>query len=265
MIKLMNKQKINNLFQLNNKTAVIIGAGGHLCSEMARGLAYNGCSVALLDIRIHKVEKIQRELKSNGYNKVICQKINAEKKQDHIKALAKIIKRFNKVDILINGAGINSPKSFFDIELNEWNSVISSQLTATFLGCQIFGKHMVKNQKGSIINISSASAGPPLSKAFAYSASKAGIKNLTQNLGREWGKEGVRVNAIRPGFFPTEWNKKNFITPKRKKSILNHTPMNRYGNPNELIGAILWLASDSSSFVTGTEIAIDGGFSSMTI
>ena len=92
MIKLMNKQKINNLFQLNNKTAVIIGAGGHLCSEMARGLAYNGCSVALLDIRIHKVEKIQRELKSNGYNKVICQKINAEKKQDHIKALAKIIK-----------------------------------------------------------------------------------------------------------------------------------------------------------------------------
>ena len=124
---------------------------------------------------------------------------------------------------------------------------------------------MVKNQKGSIINISSASAGPPLSKAFAYSASKAGIKNLTQNLGREWGKEGVRVNAIRPGFFPTEWNKKNFITPKRKKSILNHTPMNRYGNPNELIGAILWLASDSSSFVTGTEIAIDGGFSSMTI
>ena len=124
---------------------------------------------------------------------------------------------------------------------------------------------MVKNKSGSIINISSASAGPPLSKAFAYSASKAGIKNLTQNLGREWGKSGVRVNAIRPGFFPTKWNKKNFITPERKKSILNHTPMNRYGVPSELLGAVFWLASDSSKFVTGSEIAIDGGFSSMSI
>ena len=122
-----------------------------------------------------------------------------------------------------------------------------------------------KNRGGSIINISSASAGPPLSKAFAYSVSKAGIKNLTQNLGREWGEKGVRVNAIRPGFFPTEWNKKNFITKERENSILNHTPMNRYGDPKELLGAIFWLASDASSFVTGAEITIDGGFSCMTI
>ena len=124
---------------------------------------------------------------------------------------------------------------------------------------------MIKKNKGSIINISSASAGPPLSKAFTYSVAKAGIKNLTQNLGREWGEKGVRVNAIRPGFFPTEWNKRNFITKEREKKILDHTAMNRYGKPKELIGAVLWLASESSSFVTGAEIAIDGGYSCMTI
>ena len=102
-------------------------------------------------------------------------------------------------------------------------------------------------------------------KAVRIAGGKAGIKNLTQNLGREWGTKGVRVNALRPGFFPTEWNRKNFITPEREKAILGHTPMNRYGEPNELSGATIWLASDASSFVTGAEIAIDGGFSCMTI
>ena len=124
---------------------------------------------------------------------------------------------------------------------------------------------MVSRGTGSIINISSASAGPPLSKAFTYSVAKAGILNLTQNLGREWGSKGVRVNALRPGFFPTAWNRKNFITPEREAAILGHTPMGRYGDPKELVGATLWLASNASGFVTGAEIAVDGGFSCMTI
>ena len=132
--------------------------------------------------------------------------IDVAEKDQHIQVLNSIVSRFGKVDVLVNGAGINSPTPFFDISLEQWRSVIDSQLTGTFLGCQVFGEHMVANQSGSIINISSASAGPPLSKAFAYSVSKAGILNLTQNLGREWGQQGVRVNAIRPGFFPTEWN-----------------------------------------------------------
>jgi NAD(P)-dependent dehydrogenase (short-subunit alcohol dehydrogenase family) len=139
------------------------------------------------------------------------------------------------------------------------------QLKGTLFGCQVFGRQMLDQGSGSIINISSASSGPPLSKAFTYSVAKAGIKNLTQNLAREWADKGVRVNALRPGFFPTDWSQKHFITPEREQAILGHTPMGRYGMPEELIGAVLWLASDASSFVTGAEIAVDGGFSAMTI
>jgi NAD(P)-dependent dehydrogenase (short-subunit alcohol dehydrogenase family) len=180
-------------------------------------------------------------------------------------ALAQAVEAFGPVSIAVNGAGINAPTPYLDIELDDWKRVLDSQINATFLGCQVFGAHMLEHGKGSIINISSASAGPPLSKAFAYSVAKAGIKNLTQNLGREWGTTGVRVNAIRPGFFPTEWNRKNFITPEREAAILGHTAMKRYGEPEELTGALIWLASDASGFVTGAEIAVDGGFSAMTI
>ena len=123
-----------------------------------------------------------------------------------------ILNRFHRIDILINGAGKNSPKPFLDITLEEWQDVMDSQITGTMLASKVFATEMIKQRSGSIINISSASAGPPLSKAFAYSVAKAGIKNLTMNLAREWAKYNVRVNAIRPGFFPTEWNRKNFIT-----------------------------------------------------
>ena len=176
-----------------------------------------------------------------------------------------MIEEFDDVDVLINGAGINAPTPFFDISVEEWKSILDSHVTGTFLGCQIFGRHMVEKKGGSIINLSSASAGPPLSKAFAYSAAKAGIRNLTQNLAREWAPHNVRVNALRPGFFPTEWSKKNFLSPDRERAILGHTPMARYGRPDELSGAVLWLASEASGFVTGAEITVDGGFTAMTI
>jgi len=176
-----------------------------------------------------------------------------------------IKKKYKKIDILINGAGVNAPTDFFKITEKEFNDIISSHLKGTMFGCQVFGKNMIKNKKGSIINMSSASSGPPLSKAFIYSAAKSGIKNLTQNLAREFAKHKVRVNSLRPGFFPTNWSKRNFIDQKRKKSILSHTPMKRFGTPKELVGAVIWLSSDSSSFVTGAEIPVDGGFTSMTI
>jgi len=256
---------LNNLFNLEDKVAVVIGGGGHLCGEMAKGLANAGCKVAVLDLRLEKAIIVENTLKNQGLSNVISIAIDVTKKQQHIDALKKVISTFGQIDILINGAGINGPTPFFDLTLEEWKTILDSQITGTFLGCQVFGEHMVEKGNGSIINLSSASAGPPLSKAITYSVAKAGIRNLTQNLGREWGEKGVRVNALRPGFFPTEWNKKNFITPERHLSIMNHTPMNRYGSPDELIGATLWLASDASKFVTGSEVTIDGGFSCMTI
>jgi NAD(P)-dependent dehydrogenase (short-subunit alcohol dehydrogenase family) len=232
---------------------------------MARGFASAGCAVAVLYLRLEKAEAVAEEIRARGHERVIAGQVDVARKEDHVRALDAAVKAFGQVDILVNGAGINGPTPFFDITLEEWNSILASQITGTFLGCQVFGGYMVGRGKGSIINISSASAGPPLSKAFTYSVAKAGIVNLTQNLGREWGTKGVRVNALRPGFFPTEWNRKNFITPERQAAILGHTPMARFGEPHELVGATLWLASDAARFVTGAEIAVDGGFSAMTI
>ena len=256
---------LNQIFNLEGKVAVVIGGGGYLCSEMVRGFARAGCAVAVLDLRLEKAKVVEDELRAAGFDRAISIGINVVKKQEHVNALEQVLTAFGQVDILVNGAGINSPTQFLDESLEEWHAVLDSQITGTFVGCQVFGGYMVQKGRGSIINISSASAGPPLSKAFAYSVSKAGIKNLTQNLGREWATKGVRVNALRPGFFPTEWNRKNFITPEREAAILGHTPMGRYGKPCELLGAVLWLASDASNFVTGAEIAVDGGFSCMTI
>ena len=256
---------IENLFNLKGKVAVITGGGGYLCSEMARGLSKAGCKVAVMDIRLSKADVVVKEILEEIGVEAIALKVDATDKTSFQNSLLEVLRRFGKVDILINGAGINSPTPFLEIEIDEFDKVMSSQITSTLLGCQIFGKHMLDQGAGSIINISSASAGPPLSKAFSYSIAKAGILNLTQNLGREWGIKGVRVNAIMPGFFPTAWNQKNFITEDREKAILGHTPMQRYGEVRELVGGVVYLASDAASFVTGSELTIDGGFSAMTI
>lgn len=258
------KNYLSDLFKLKGKTAAVIGGGGHLCSQMAISLAAAGVNIAVLDKDKKAADSTADKIKKTNQN-VISLELDVVDKDMHKKILERITARFTKVDILINGAGINAPTSFLEISLEEWRSILDVQLTGTFLGCQVFGEHMLKNKNGSIINISSASAGPPLSKAFTYSVAKAGVKNLTQNLAREWATKGVRVNALRPGFFPTQWSRDNFITPEREKTILNHTAMKRYGEPVELVGAVLWLCSEAASFVTGAEIAVDGGFSCMTI
>ena len=255
---------VENLFALKGKVAAVTGGGGYLCGEMARGLAQAGCKLAVMDIRLEKADTVAQEIIALG-GEAIGIELDAADKDSFKSGLAQTIDAFGGADILINGAGINAPTPFLDIEIDEFQAVMNSQSTSTLLGCQVFGEYMLTQGKGSIINISSASAGPPLSKAFTYSIAKAGIKNLTQNLGREWGTQGVRVNAVRPGFFPTEWNQKNFITPDREAAILGHTPMNRYGEVSELVGGVIYLASDASSFVTGSELTVDGGFSCMTI
>jgi NAD(P)-dependent dehydrogenase (short-subunit alcohol dehydrogenase family) len=255
---------LSEMFRLEGKVAAITGAGGFLCSEMARSLARTGVKVAVLDRDEKNISAITSEIRAaggtaNSYLLEVTDKENFES------VLSEILRDFGDVDILINGAGINAPTPFFDITIEEWHAILDVHLAGTLFGCQVFGKHMVREKKGSIINISSASAGPPLSKAFTYSVAKAGIRNLSQNLAREWAPYNVRVNALRPGFFPTEWSKKHFIDDERNSAILGHTPMKRYGKPEELCGAVLWLSSEAATFVTGAEITVDGGFTAMTI
>ena len=255
---------VKSLFSLEGKVALLNGAGGFLVGEMSRAAGCSGMKVVCCDLRLEDAKRTADEINSSGGSAITCS-IDVRDKQAFEHALETTLNTFGRLDCVLNGAGINASTPFFEISVEEWNNILAVQLTGTMLSCQVFGKYLVGQGKGSIINISSASSGPPLSKAFTYSVAKAGIKNLTQNLAREWGDKGVRVNALRPGFFPTEWSMKNFITPEREKAILGHTAMKRYGRPDELVGAVLWLFSDASSFVTGAEIAVDGGFTAMTI
>ena len=255
-------ERLNNL---DSKVVAIYGGGGHICSKLAEGFLKAGSYVVLLDIRNKNLNNVKKNFLEKKLYNFKTLKVDSTKKNDHVKSLKYCLSNYKKVDVLINGSGINSSIDFFKITEKNWDEVVKSQITSTFLACQIYGKYMTSKKNGSIINISSASSGPPLSRAFAYSASKSAIKNLTQNLAGEFARFNVRVNALRPGFYPTKWNLKNFIDSKRKKQILNHTPMNRFGKTEELIGATLWLAGDSSSFVTGAEIPVDGGFSAITI
>lgn len=255
---------VGELFDISGRTAILTGAGGHLIGEMSRALGKAGCKVAVTDVREEKAKAVADEIIAAG-GQAIGLACDATSKDDLIRCLNTTVETFGNVSIAVNGAGTNAPTPFLEITLDDWKNVFDTQINSTFLSCQVFGAHMLENGGGSMINISSASAGPPLSKAFAYSAAKAGIKNLTQNVAREWATQNVRVNAIRPGFFPTEWNRKNFITAEREAAILGHTAMQRYGEVSELIGALIWLCSDASSFVTGAEIAVDGGYSAMTI
>ena len=255
---------IEKYFSLSGKIAIVTGGGGHLCSSMSNALCEAGATVVVADLRAKKAEAVEKQLRSKGFN-AYSFAMDASSKEDWEELRSFVITKFERIDILINGAGTNSSTPFLDIELSEWNEVFNTQAVSTFLGCQTFGKEMVAQKSGSIINVSSASASPPLSNAYAYSAAKSSIVSITKNLAREWAVSNVRVNAIRPGFFPTEWNKKNFITPQRESKILGHTPFGRYGKPEELNGAIIWLSSPSASFVTGAEITVDGGFSCMTI
>lgn len=255
---------LENLFKLQGKTAALAGAGGLLVSEMAYALSRAGVAVAVMDYSESAATRVRNQIIEGG-GKAISIMLDVTSKESWKTALQRVTSELGDVDILVNGAGANAPTPFFDIPIEEWENILRVQLTGTMLGCQVFGEFMVNNRKGSIINISSASSGPPLSKAFTYSVAKAGVKNLSQNLAREWATLGVRVNALRPGFFPSQMMKEKFLTKDRIDAIIGHTPMKRFGEAAELTGCVLWLCSDAASFVTGAEIPVDGGFSCMTI
>ncbi len=248
---------LDERFNLKGKVGVVVGGAGFLCSAMAQAMIESGMEIAIVDVKPSSLDKSKYPV-----SEFVC---DVTKKVELQKCHDDIVKRFGRVDALLNGAGVNAPTPFTDITEQEIHRIFDSHVTATIFACQVFGATMLKQKSGSIINFASASSGPPLSKAFVYSVAKAGISSITQNLAREWATTGVRVNALRPGFFPTEWSMKNFIDEDRKNKILGHTPMARFGKPEELVGAVLWLASDAASFVTGSIVAIDGGFTAMTI
>ncbi len=245
---------------LEGKIAAVIGGGGHLCSVLSRALMGAGARVVILDLPKQR-KALPKDL-ADSANFLGCDVIS---KQDLLRCRDRIQRDHGHVEILLNGAGTNAPTPFFKLSSPEIQRILGVNLMGTLYSCQVFGEAMIHRRKGSIINFTSVSAGPPLSKAFVYSAAKAGVANLTQNLAREWAPYNVRVNALKPGFFPSEWSMKHFIDRDRKRKILGHTPMARFGKPEELAGAVLWLASDEASFGTGSIVTVDGGFTAMTI
>ncbi|MEJ5369164.1 MAG: SDR family oxidoreductase [Bryobacteraceae bacterium] len=254
-----------DMFDLTGKAAAVIGGGGVLAGEMALGLAAAGADVAILDCNEAAAQQRAAQVGALG-RRGLAVRTDATRKADLEAALARMLEEFGHVDILINAAGINSGTPFLEITEEEWQRILDVDLKSVFLACQVFGGWMAQpGRGGSIINISSASSGPPLSKVFTYSVAKAGVNQITQFLAREWAQKGVRVNAIVPGFFPAEQNRK-LLTEERVAAIMRHTPMGRFGEPRELVGAVIYLASDkASSFVTGAILRVDGGFLAMTI
>jgi NAD(P)-dependent dehydrogenase (short-subunit alcohol dehydrogenase family) len=253
------------MFSLEGKAAVVGGGGGVLAGAMAEGLARAGASIAIFDFHKENGEARAASIRAQG-GRAIAIHGDASKRGDIEAALAATLAEYSRVDILINAAGVNSGTPFFEITEAEWQRILDINLKSVFLSCQVFGKAMIDaGRGGSIINISSVSSGPPLSKVFTYSVTKAGVNQITQFLAREWAPFKVRVNAIRPGFFPAEQNRA-LLTPERTAQIMAHNPMKRFGEANELVGAVLYLASEeASSFVTGSILTVDGGFTAMTI
>jgi NAD(P)-dependent dehydrogenase (short-subunit alcohol dehydrogenase family) len=251
-------------FDLAGRTAVVIGGTGELCGAMAEGLASAGATAVLVGRSAEKAEARIRRIEEAGGSAEFrpCDVSGREGLEDLAEAVAA---GHGKIDVLVNGAGVNSPTPFFDIREAELEKILEVNFKAVFRACQVFGRRMVEaGGPASVINVGSLSGLIPLSRVFTYSATKAAVHNLSKNLAREWATAGVRVNTLVPGFFPAEQNRK-ILSEERVGKILGHTPMNRFGEARELIGATLLLASEAGSFLTGAEIPVDGGYSAMTI
>jgi len=255
---------LDSLFSLRDRVAVVIGGTGELCSAIAGGLAGAGAEVVLVGRNEAKAKARLERIAAAGGRGWFHAAETTERGQ--LEALRDaVLARSSRIDIVINGAGINSATPFLEIGDEEFDRIVRVNIKGVFLGCQVFGRHLVEQKRGgAIINIGSMSGLTPLSRVFTYSATKAAVHNLTKNLAREWAPHRVRVNTLVPGFFPAEQNRK-VLTPDRVASIMAHTPMKRFGEPQELIGAALLLASDAGAFITGVEMVVDGGFNAMSL
>jgi NAD(P)-dependent dehydrogenase (short-subunit alcohol dehydrogenase family) len=275
----MMREMVNELFGLEDKVAVVTGGGGVLCGTLSRALARAGVKVAVLDILPDAAEAVVADIEADGGVSlaVQCDVLDRESLEAAAEA---VLAEFGRVDILINGAGGNKKQAttsetetFFDLPADAVQWVFNLNFIGTLLPSQVFGELMADRGKGTILNVSSMNAFRPLTRIPAYSGAKAAVSNFTQWLAVHMNQEyssDIRVNAIAPGFFLTEQNRflltdeqSGDLTP-RGQTIINHTPMGRFGDPDDLISTVIWLLSEGSSFVTGIVVPIDGGFSAFS-
>ena len=267
-------QYIEKLFNLENKVAVITGGAGVLAGKMAEGLLQSGVSVILLDLNKDNLVKIISKIDKLGIVRALSCNVLDREKLEEVKD--EILNEFGRIDILINTAGgnmegatIGPTQTIFDIDMDDFQKVSDLNLNGSVLPSLVFGQVMAKQKSGSIINMSSMAADRIITRVVGYSASKAAITNFTKwmsvELAQKFG-DGLRVNALAPGFFIGQQNKKLLLNDDdsytdRGMTIINNTPMGRFGDANELVGATLFLCSDASKFVTGVVLPVDGGFS----
>lgn len=265
-----------SLFNLENRVAVVTGGTGVLGSRICRELASAGAKVAVLATSTDKTSRLAEEIKQQGSDAIGVQ-VDVLDRTSLKNAAQDVIKHYGKIDVLINGAGGNKPdgttspqRTFFDLPDDAIQWVFNLNFLGTFLASQIFGEYMVAQNSGVILNVSSMASYRPMTRVVAYSAAKAAINNFTHWLAVYLAQQyspNIRVNAIAPGFFLTEQNRflltdeRSGELTERGRQILYHTPMARFGEPDDLLGTVIWLVSDASRFVTGIVVPVDGGFS----
>ena len=268
-----------NMFDLTGKCVAVTGGAGILCGEMAKALAAAGAKVAVLDFNAEGAAAVCKQITDAG-GWAVPVKVNVLKREEVQAAFDETVKHLGRVDILVNGAGGNKkeascvpPTTFFDLPADAFRWVLDLNFMGTVLPSQVFGRHMADRGEGNIINISSMNAFRPLTNIAAYSGAKAAVSNFTQWLAVYMATRHnpkIRVNAIAPGFFLTEQNRflltdgKTGQLTARGQTIIAHTPQGRFGTPDDLTGALLYLASDASAFVTGVVLPVDGGFSAFS-
>lgn len=275
----MTVAPFDRAYDFTGQTVAITGGTGVLGGEMACALAYAGANVALLDKNVAHAPALLERMGPHASRAAVIE-TDVLDPASLARALDALLQRFGSIDALVNGAGGNHPKattnadaSFFDLPPEALRWVFDLNLMGTMLPSQVFGRQMAKEGAGTILNVSSMNAFRPLTRIAAYSAAKAGVSNFTQWLAVHMAQEyspRIRVNAIAPGFFLTDQNRFLLTDEKtgeltaRGRAIVNHTPMGRFGQPDDLLGAVLWLLSPASAFVTGIVVPVDGGFSAFS-